>query len=494
MHKSIERSTGNKIANSKATDCTDFHRLNYFLSVKSVAHFDFVMISYIPHSEDEIKEMLEAVGVKSIEELFSDIPDSLRSKDGLSLPESLSEIEIESLARDIADENISTSTHISFLGGGSYDHYIPALVDTIASRPEFYTAYTPYQAEVSQGTLQTLYEYQSLICDLVRMDVSNASMYDGATALAEAVLMATSINGKRKILVSGCLHPHYIDVIKTYVQKERVEEIPVKDGKTSINVLNDMIDKNISSVVIQHPNFFGVLEDTKEIGEIVHRNNALYIGCPLPISLGVLEPPGDYGADIVACEGQTLGIPQQFGGPYLGIFATKREYTRKMPGRIIGETIDGKGKRGFVMTLQTREQHIRREKATSNICTNESLCAIRACVYMALMGKEGMRRVGELCIRGAHILAEEIENIPSFDIKYKPFFNEFVVSTPIDAELIVKKLMSKGIFAGIPLGRFYKERKNELLVAVTEKRTDKDIDYFVEVLEAVAIGTTSHSR
>ncbi len=451
------------------------------------------MMPYIPHSEDEIREMLETIGIKSIDELFSDIPDSLKLKDKLSLPDPLSEIEIERLARDIANKNTSTSTYTSFLGGGSYDHYIPALVDVIASRPEFYTAYTPYQAEVSQGTLQTLYEYQSLICELMRMDVSNASMYDGATALAEAVLMAMSINGKRKVLVSGCLHPHYTDVIKTYVGKEQVEEISEKDGKTSIDTLKDMIDKDVSSVVIQHPNFFGVLEDTKEIGEIVHSSGALYIASPLPISLGVLEPPGGYGADIVACEGQTLGIPQQFGGPYLGIFATKKDYMRKMPGRIIGETIDREGKRGFVMTLQTREQHIRREKATSNICTNESLCAIRACVYMALMGKEGMRRIGELCVRGTHVLSEKIKNIAGFDIKYKPFFNEFIISTPVDAEIIVKKLTPKRLFAGIPLKRFYKKRENELLVTVTEKRTDKDIDYFVEALEAVAIGAASQS-
>jgi glycine dehydrogenase subunit 1 len=271
-------------------------------------------------------------------------------------------------------------------------------------------------------------------------------------------------------------------VIKTYVGKERVKRIPEKDGKIATDTLGDMMDEDVSCVIVQHPNFFGVLEDIEEIGEIVHKNGALYIASPLPISLGVLEPPGDYGADIVACEGQTLGIPQHFGGPYLGIFATKREYMRKMPGRIIGETIDREGKRGFVMTLQTREQHIRREKATSNICTNESLCAIRACVYMALMGKEGMRRVGELCVRGAHILAEKIKNIPGFDIKYRPFFNEFVVLTPVDAELIVERLAQERIFVGIPLKRFYPDRENELLTAVTEKRTDEDIDYFVKAL------------
>lgn len=451
------------------------------------------MVSYIPHSDSEIREMLEAIGVKSLDDLFSDIPDSYRLKEELSLPKALSEMDVERLARNIADKNTPTSTHISFLGGGLYDHYIPALVDVIASRPEFYTAYTPYQAEVSQGTLQTLYEYQSLVCELTKMEVSNASMYDGATALAEAVLMAIAINKKTKVLVSGCLHPHYTDVIKTYVGEGRVEQIPEKDGKTSTAALGNMMDENVSCVVVQHPNFFGVLEDVEEVGEMAHRNGALYIASPLPISLGVLEPPGEYGADMAACEGQTLGIPQQFGGPCLGIFATKREYVRKMPGRIVGETIDGKGKRGFVMTLQTREQHIRREKATSNICTNESLCAIRACVYMALMGKEGMRRVVELGVRGAHILAEKIENIAGFHIKYRPFLNEFVILTPVNAELIIEKLASKRIFAGIPLKKFYKERNNELLVAVTEKRTDEDINYFVESLEAVAKGAFPRS-
>ena len=437
---------------------------------------------FIPHSKSEIKEMLKYIGIDSIDELFSDIPESVRLSKNLAFPDAMWEQEVERLARNIADKNTPTSKYISFLGGGVYDHYIPAIVDVIASRPEFYTAYTPYQAEVSQGTLQTLYEYQSFICELTKMDCSNASMYDGATALAEGVLMAFSINRKNKVVVSGCVHPHYIDVIRTYVGRERIEIIAEQNGRTSIDAVKEALDGDTSCFVIQQPNFFGVLEDTKELGKIVHKNGALYVVNPLPISLGILAPPGDYGADIVTCEGQTLGIPQQCGGPYLGIFATKMEYIRRMPGRIIGETVDSDEKRGFVMTLQTREQHIRREKATSNICTNESLCAIRACVYMALMGREGIRRVGELCVKGAHLLAEKIKKLNGFDVRYEPFFNEFVVATPMDAEIIVEKLTSKGIFAGISLGRFYKERDSELLVAVTEKRTDEDIDHFVKAL------------
>lgn len=441
------------------------------------------MQSFIPQSENALREMLESIGIKSVDDLFSDIPDSLKLRSKLRLPKALSELEIDRLAREIADENIPTTKFMSFLGGGSYDHYIPALVDVISSRPEFYTAYTPYQAEVSQGTLQTLYEYQSLICELTRMDVSNASMYDGATALAEAVIMSMSINNRKKVLVSDCLHPHYIEVIGTYVGEEHLLKIPETDGKTSIDALEDMIDEDVSCVIVQYPNFFGVLDDVTLIGKKTHKYGALFIAVPLPISLGILTPPGSYNADIVACEGQTLGIPLQFGGPYLGILATRREYIRRMPGRIIGETLDSKRDRGFVLTLQTREQHIRRDKATSNICTNESLCAIRACVYMALMGKEGMRKVGELCLRGAHLLADKIREIKGYNIMYEPFFNEFIVSTPVDAEIITKKLLSKGILAGIPLKKFYKDRENYLMVAVTEKRTDKDIEYFVEALK-----------
>lgn len=443
------------------------------------------MNPFIPQSEEDLKEMLESIGIRDIEDLFSEIPDPLRLKTDLSLPKRSSELEIDRLAREIADKNKPVSRSISFLGGGSYDHYIPALVDVIASRPEFSTAYTPYQAEVSQGTLQALYEYQSMICDLTRMDVSNASMYDGATAIAEAVIMSKSINSQEKVLVSGCLHPHYLDVLKTYIGDEHLYTIPEKEGKTHLEDLEAVMDGKVSCVVIQHPNFLGVLEDVQSIEKIIHKHGALFVAVPLPISLGVLEPPGGYGADIVACEGQTLGIHLQYGGPYLGILATRRDHIRKMPGRIIGETIDVDGKRGYVMTLQTREQHIRREKATSNICTNESLCAIRACIYMALMGKEGMRRVGELCVKGAHLLANNIRRINGFNVKYEPFFNEFVASTPTDAETIFDRLSSKGILAGIPLKRFYKDRKNELLIAVTERLTEDDLNYFIEALREV---------
>lgn len=439
---------------------------------------------FIPNTDKDREEMLKAIGVSSFEELLKPIPKSLRLKKPLDLPPSLSEFEIKKLTRAISKKNITTNDYISFLGAGSYDHYIPAVVDYVVSRPEFYTAYTPYQAEVSQGTLQALYEYQSMICELTHMEVSNASMYDGATSLAEACLMSISINERKKVMLSETIHPYYKRVVETYLGKERVEYAPIKDGVTDTSMLESILDDKISAFAVQQPNFFGLLEDMDEIEKLVHKNKSLYIAVVLPISLGILKPPGDYNADIVVGEGQSLGLPQSFGGPYLGIFATKRKFIRRMPGRLIGRTTDVEGKQGFVMTLQTREQHIRRERATSNICTNESLCAIAAAVYLAIMGKEGIREVGELCILKAHYLSDKIKAIDGFDLRYnRPFFNEFVVNTPIPANQIAEDLLKDKIFAGVPLSKFYKNRKNEFLIAVTEKRTKEEMDYFVDRLK-----------
>jgi len=313
---------------------------------------------FIPNTDKDREEMLKAIGVSSFEELLSPIPKNLRLKKPLDLPPSLSEFEIKKLMREIAKKNITTNDYISFLGAGSYDHYIPAVVDYVVSRPEFYTAYTPYQAEVSQGTLQALYEYQSMICELTNMDASNASMYDGATSLAEACLMSISINERNKVILSEAIHPYYKRVVETYLGKERVGYAPMKNGVTDIAALKSVLDDKISAFAVQQPNFFGLLEDADEIEKLVHKNESLYIAVVLPISLGILKPPGDYNADIVVGEGQSLGLPQSFGGPYLGFFATKREFIRRMPGRLIGRTTDVEGKQGFVMTLQTREQHI----------------------------------------------------------------------------------------------------------------------------------------
>ncbi len=446
---------------------------------------------FIPNTVEERNEMLQRIGVKNFDALLSPIPEHLRLKTSLELPSALSELEIKKLMQGLSDSNISTNKAISFLGAGSYDHYIPQAVDYVIRRPEFYTAYTPYQAEASQGTLQTIYEYQSMICELTGMEVANASMYDGASALAEACYMARFIK-KGKILISEGVNPSYIQCLETYLGVEALCIVPLQNGCTDINALKDILQKgDVSCVVVQHPNFFGVLEQVEELGALIHKNNALYIGIPLPASLGMLAPPGDWGAnqhlgaDIVVAEGQSLGIPQSFGGPGLGIFATRREWIRRMPGRIIGQTKDIEGKRSFVMTLQTREQHIRRERATSNICTNEGLCSIATCVYLTIMGAQGIREVSELCYEKAHYLAKRISEIPGFDLSYQtPFFNEFLIHTPIEASQIVQSLIKEHIFAGVPISKFYKEQTNELLIAVTEKRTREELDYFVDKLKS----------
>jgi glycine dehydrogenase subunit 1 len=435
---------------------------------------------FIPNTDKERQEMLQRIGVKSFDDLLSPIPEHLRIKSPLNLPPPLSEFELQKLMQKLSKKNLSTDECISFLGAGSYDHYIPAAVDYVCQRPEFYTAYTPYQAEASQGTLQTIYEYQSMICELTGMEVANASLYDGATALAEACYMARMITRKREIFISESVHPNYVKCVETYLGK--TTPIPTRNGVTDLKALKKVLTQceDVACVAVQHPNFSGVLEPVKEIGALVHENGGLYVGVPLPISLGLIAPPGEWDADIVVAEGQGLGIPQSFGGPGLGILASRKQWIRKMPGRIIGRTQDVEGKQGFVMTLQTREQHIKREKATSNICTNEGLCAIAACVYMTTMGPEGMKEVGELCYHKAHYLADRIIKIPGFKLVHDGhFFNEFLVRTPVPSEKLVEDLVDDGILAGVPLCRFYPERQDEMLIAVTEKRSREEMDYFV---------------
>lgn len=421
--------------------------------------------------------MLKRIGVSSFEELLKIIPEKIRVKGELKLPRPLSELEVQRLLREIASENIHT--YASFLGGGSYDHFIPSVIDHIISRPEFYTAYTPYQAEVSQGTLQSIYEYQSLIAELFKMDVSNASMYDGASALAESIHMARDITQRDKVLLSQTLNPLYLEVIKTYGQGLKVEfvDVPERDGITDLDSLRERLSDSIACLIVQHPNYYGNLENIFEISEAIHSIGGLLIVSVDPISLGILAPPGEYGADIATAEGQPLGIPLGFGGPYLGIFTTRRDYIRKLPGRLIGETVDREGKRGFVMTLQTREQHIRRERATSNICTNEALCALAASVYLSLFGKEGIREVAYQCVLKSHYLASQIEEIEGYKLTFpKPFFKEFVIETPIEPKRIIEKFLEEGILAGIDIGN------NRMLIAVTEKRTREEMDRYAELL------------
>jgi len=395
-------------------------------------------------------------------DLFQDVPASIRLKKPLDLPAALSEPELlEEISRQ-AEINLPAST---FLGGGSYDHFIPSAVKHLVGRSEFYTAYTPYQPEASQGTLQAIYEYQSMICELTGMDATNASMYDGATALAEAAFMACRITGRKEIVVPTSVHPHYREVLKTYCNAAdlTLKEVPF-DPKTGLSPDSPFLSPNSACLILQQPNFFGNIEEAAGLAEKVHAQGALLVVCVDPISLGILKAPGDYGADIVVGEGQGLGIPRNFGGPGLGLFATKKEFVRQMPGRIVGKTVDSDGKRGFVLTLSTREQHIRRERATSNICSNEALCALSACVYLSLMGKQGLRKVAELCIQKMAYLKSLVLANPSSSLLFptSPSFKETVLKTD-------KKV-------GLDLSKYFPELKGYRLVCVTELTKKKEID------------------
>ena len=447
-------------------------------------------MTYIPHTPKEIQEMLEFLGIEDVEELFKDIPEEIRksAKENIRLTPPISEIDLIREMETIAKKNIGKD-YISFLGGGAYRHYIPSVVKHIISYPGFYTSYTPYQPEISQGILQSIFEYQSLICDLTGMDVANASLYEGGSGIAEAALMSTRINSKKEVIVSEGVHPEYLEVLNTYLsaQEITIKKVPINNrGETNIEELERMISPNTSCVIIQNPNFFGVIETKlKEIEKIIHRNNALFILSIYPISLGILKPPSEYNVDITVGEGQSLGIPLGFGGPYLGILATKKEFIRQMPGRIVGETKDVEGKRGFVNTLQTREQHIRRAKATSNICTNEALSAISASIYLSLLGKNGIRKVAEICFSRAHLLIDKIEKELGLELTYKDsfFFNEFILKVPKKSLEILKGLETQKILGGIPLSTFYPERDKELLISVTEMNSIEDISYFISSLK-----------
>jgi glycine dehydrogenase subunit 1 len=408
---------------------------------------------YLPLTPQDEQEILKKLGVSSFQELLDAIiPKELQYHEKLQLPPAVSEHEIRAIVKQLAGKNLTSMDHISFLGAGVYDHYIPSIVDTLISRSEFYTAYTPYQAEVSQGTLQSIFEYQTVICELTGMDVANASMYDGGSALAEACHVANDITGRAKVILSELVHPCYQRVVKTYTQECCVDivQCPSKNGLTDLNALKDLLDSETSCVCIQHPNFYGFLEAMPEIETLVHDKGALLISVVDPLSLGIIKPPGEYNADIVVGEGQAMGIPQSFGGPLLGMFAAKMDYVRKLPGRIVGETTDIDGKRGYVLTLQTREQHIRREKATSNICTNEALCALSSLIYLCSLGKQGMVDVGNLCVSKSHYLYDRIKELKHVKPAYEQeFFKEFVVETEKPAQDVVDKLLEYKIFGGV---------------------------------------------
>jgi glycine dehydrogenase subunit 1 len=429
--------------------------------------------------------MLEAIGIGSIDELFSAIPSELRLKRPLAIGPALTELELTQRMTALAARNKSAGEKVCFLGGGSYDHFIPAVVDTIGSRGEFYTSYTPYQPEASQGNLQVFFEYQTLITAITGMDVSNASLYDGASSAAEAVLMAVHATGRRRIVTAASVHPEYRQVLATYSADLDLDIVTVgtPEGVLGVAELEAAVNEETACVLLQHPNFFGCLEAVERIGEIAHAAGALFVVAVDPISLGLLKRPGDYGADIVVAEGQSLGSPMAFGGPYLGILACREKFVRRMPGRIAGETVDRRGRRCWVLTLQTREQHIRREKATSNICTNQGLFALRATVYLAALGPVGLREVAELCLQKSHYAAGQLEKRGGWPLRFdRPFFKEFVVKmTGGNIDRRIQEGVDAGYFIGVPLGRWYPELSDGLLVTVTEKRTKEEIDGLAEL-------------
>ncbi len=433
--------------------------------------------------------MLQAIGVASFEELLGAIPRQVRCAGELSLPPGCSELEVVQEVTALARENGGPDRLISFLGGGAYDHFIPGVVDQLLTRSEFYTAYTPYQAEVSQGTLASIFEFQTLICQLTQMEVANASVYDAASGMGEAALMAHAITGRRELVVAGTVHPAYLRVLKTYTEGLglKVRVIPATEGMMDPAAIKGVVGDETAAVFLQHPNFFGILEPQAETIEIAHQAGALAVVCVDPISLGLLKPPGQMDADIVLGEGQALGNPTNFGGPLLGFFACKRKLIRRMPGRLVGETTDRQGRRGFVLTLQTREQHIRREKATSNICTNHALNALAATMYLSLMGREGFRQVAELCLQKSHYAQDSICRLPGFKLRFeRPFFKEFAIQVPVPPGQIIQELAPEGFLPGVDLGQFGLGLDDCLLVAVTEKRTKEQIDHLTANLQKFA--------
>jgi glycine dehydrogenase subunit 1 len=443
---------------------------------------------YLPMTELDKKSMLESVGVKRLAELFADIPENVRFKGPLNVESELAEPEIVKFMGSLANKNVNMKEYTSFLGAGVYDHYIPSIVNHVISRSEFYTAYTPYQAELSQGELQAIFEYQTMICELTGMDVANSSMYDGITALAESALLSAGVTKKKKVIVSSAVHPEALSVLKAYAKGPDLEvvEIDAKNGVTDIEQLKKEVDDETASVIVQYPNFYGQIESLKELESVTHESKkAMFVVSSNPLSLGMLTPPGEFGADIVVGDAQPFGIPSSFGGPHCGYFATTKKYMRKVPGRLVGQTKDENGERGFVLTLQAREQHIRRDKATSNICSNQALNALASSVAMSALGKNGIKETAWQNVQKAHYAKKAFEKnglTVAFD---GPFFNELVVRLSRPVKEMNKKLLEKGFIGGYDLGRDHSDLEGHMLVAVTELRTKDEIDAFAQELGGI---------
>jgi glycine dehydrogenase subunit 1 len=445
---------------------------------------------YLPTTPQNQRAMLDVIGARSVEELLTKIPAKARLSRPLQIPPALAETDLVRELRALAGQNADADGYVCFLGGGVYDHYVPSPINHLISRGEFFTAYTPYQPEASQGTLRTIYEYQTMIAELTGMDVANASIYDGASSLAEAALMAQSVTGRTEIALAGGLNPLYRRVVATYCDGPglRLRDVATPEGVLDPAAVRKVVGGKTAALVVQSPNFYGCLEDLPAAAELAHAAGALLVVVTDPVNLGVLEAPGRQGADIVVGDGQGLGVPLSYGGPYLGVFAAKQEFVRRMPGRLVGATVDVDGRRGFALTLQTREQHIRRAKATSNICTNVALCALMATIYLAILGKRGLVKAGELSMAKAHYAAQRLAGVPGVSLRFPaPFFKEFTLRLPKSPERVVARLARQRILAGVPLKPFDRRLKDCLLVAVTEKRTREEIDAFAAALgEAVA--------
>ncbi len=444
---------------------------------------------YLPNTRQNQRAMLDTIGAASIEDLLVKIPAKARLARPLQLPPALAESDLVRHLRARAAENADADGWVCFLGGGAYDHYVPSPINHLISRGEFFTAYTPYQPEASQGTLRTIYEYQSMIAELTGMDVANASIWDGASSLAEAALMAQAVTERSEVVLAGGVNPLYRRVVATYCPPgTKLRDLPAPEGVLDADAARKLCSDKTAALVVQSPNFYGCLEDVRAAAEIAHHVGALLVVVADPFNLGVLEAPGALGADVVVGEGQGLGVPLSYGGPYLGVFAAKQEFVRRMPGRLVGATVDVDGKRGFVLTLQTREQHIRRARATSNICTNVALCALMATVYLSILGKQGLARAGELAMAKAHYAAERLGAVPGVSVRFpQPFFKEFTLRLPKPPDRMVARLARSRILAGVPLKTFDRNLADCLLVAVTEKRTREEIDAFAdELAKAVA--------